>query len=84
MAFLAAGMIVFSRGRVKGLTTGAGMWLAGAVGLSAGLGHWFLAFFATFGCFLVLFVLGKLEIGGATATTFSLDDIRVTFGAALP
>lgn len=63
VAFLAAGMIVFSRGRVKGLTTGAGMWLAGAVGLAVGLGYWFIALFATVGCFLVLFVLGKLEVG---------------------
>lgn len=61
VAFLAAGMIVFSRGRVKGLTTGAGMWLAGAVGLAVGLGYWFLAAFATIGCFTVLFMLGKLE-----------------------
>lgn len=62
VAFLAAGMIVFSRGRVKGLTTGAGMWLAGAVGVSVGLGYWFLAVFAALGCFFVLFVLAKLEI----------------------
>jgi putative Mg2+ transporter-C (MgtC) family protein len=63
VAFLAAGMIVFSRGEVKGLTTGAGMWLAGAVGLSVGLGYWFVAVVATFACFVVLFILGKVEIG---------------------
>ena len=34
VAFLAAGRIVFSRGVVRGLTTGAGMWLAGAGGLA--------------------------------------------------
>ncbi|GMB81210.1 MgtC/SapB family protein [Shinella zoogloeoides] len=61
VAFLAAGMIVFSRGEVRGLTTGAGMWLAGAVGLSVGLGYWFVGFFATLACFVVLFILGKLE-----------------------
>ena len=63
VAFLAAGMIVFSRGEVRGLTTGAGMWLAGAVGLSAGLGYWFIAVVATFACFGVLFILGKVAIG---------------------
>ena len=42
-AFLAAGMVVLSRGRVRNLTTGAGMWLAAAVGLSCGLGLWPLA-----------------------------------------
>lgn len=63
VAFLAAGMIVFSRGQVKGLTTGAGMWLAGAVGLSVGLGYWFVAAVATLACFVVLFILGKLQAG---------------------
>ncbi|MEW9616161.1 MgtC/SapB family protein [Shinella sp. S4-D37] len=62
VAFLAAGMIVFSRGEVKGLTTGAGMWLAGAVGLSVGLGHWFVAVVATLACFIVLFILAKIDI----------------------
>jgi uncharacterized membrane protein YhiD involved in acid resistance len=40
VAFLAAGSILMRRGKVQGLTTGAGMWLAGACGLSAGLGLW--------------------------------------------
>ena len=62
VAFLAAGMIVFARGEVKGLTTGAGMWLAGAVGLSVGLGYWFIAFFATLACFAVLSILGKIQV----------------------
>lgn len=62
VAFLAAGMIVFSRGQVKGLTTGAGMWLAGAVGLAVGLGYWFIAVVATAACFVVLFILGKIAI----------------------
>ena len=61
VAFLAAGMIVFSRGEVKGLTTGAGMWLAGSVGLSVGLGYWFIAAVATGACFIVLFILARLE-----------------------
>jgi putative Mg2+ transporter-C (MgtC) family protein len=43
IAFLAAGMIVLSRGRVKNLTTGAGLWLAGAIGLAVGNGQWLIA-----------------------------------------
>ncbi len=61
VAFLAAGMIVFSRGRVKGLTTGAGMWLSGAIGLAIGFGYWPVAFFATAAAVCVLFALGKME-----------------------
>lgn len=58
IAFLSAGTILFSRGEVQGLTTGAGMWLAGAIGLASGLGLWQIATFATV---LVLVVLGVLH-----------------------
>jgi len=56
VAFLAAGMIVFHNGQVRGLTTGAGMWLAAAVGLCAGLGLWVMAVAAT-GLSLVIMAL---------------------------
>lgn len=46
----------------KGLTTGAGMWLAGAVGLSVGFGFWLIAAFAAVASLVVLFVLGRLEV----------------------
>ena len=59
IAFLAAGTIMFAKGEVQGLTTGAGMWLAGAIGLAAGFGYWQIA---GFGTLLVLFVLGLLQI----------------------
>jgi putative Mg2+ transporter-C (MgtC) family protein len=61
VAFLAAGTIVLSRGEVQGLTTGASLWLAGAIGLSIGLGHWLIAFFAACAAFIVLTVLGYLD-----------------------
>lgn len=41
VAFIAAGAIIQSgRDRVKGLTTGAGLWLAGAIGVAAGIGQY--------------------------------------------
>ena len=58
VAFLAAGSILFSRGKVHGLTTGAGMWLAGAVGLSCGFGLWQIA---GLGTALILVVMGLLH-----------------------
>lgn len=73
VAFLAAGMIVFARGEVRGLTTGAGMWLAGAVGLSVGLGYWFVAVFATLACFIVLFILGKIRFAKAGEGSAGMD-----------
>jgi putative Mg2+ transporter-C (MgtC) family protein len=61
VAFLAAGTIVLARGEVHGLTTGAGMWLAGATGLACGLGYWKIALFATFLTIVVLTVLYAFE-----------------------
>jgi putative Mg2+ transporter-C (MgtC) family protein len=59
VAFLAAGLIFFTKGEVLGLTTGAGMWLAGAIGLAVGLGFWQIALLATV---LALIVLGVLQM----------------------
>lgn len=61
VAFLAAGTIIQSRGGVKGLTTGASMWLAGAVGLACGGGFYVIAVMGTALALAVLFVLGKIE-----------------------
>ena len=44
IAFLGAGAIFQSRGNVRGLTTGAGMWLAGAVGVATALGYYAIGF----------------------------------------
>lgn len=59
VAFLAAGLIFFSKGKVQGLTTGAGMWLAGATGLAVGLGFWQIAVIVTI---IALIVLGALQM----------------------
>ncbi len=61
VAFLAAGVVIFTKGQVHGLTTGAGMWLAGAIGVASGLGLWQIAAFATFMALVVLGLLHALE-----------------------
>ncbi|GHD18225.1 MgtC/SapB family protein [Tianweitania populi] len=61
VAFLAAGLIWAGRGKVHGLTTGAGMWLAGAIGLSSGLGLWQIALLATFVAIVILSVINSLS-----------------------
>ncbi|MFC7703921.1 MgtC/SapB family protein [Plastorhodobacter daqingensis] len=57
VAFLAAGSIITSGGQVHGLTTGAGMWLAGAIGLACGTGRIVLALIATGIALVVLWML---------------------------
>ena len=61
VAFLAAGVVIFTRGQVHGLTTGAGMWLAGAIGVACGLGLWQIALFSTVLALIVLVLLYAVE-----------------------
>lgn len=65
VAFLAAGSIITSGGKVHGLTTGASMWMCGAVGLACGLGKLPLALLATAVAIVVLWLLRRflLAIG---------------------
>lgn len=61
VAFLAAGTIIQSSSDVKGLTTGVGMWLSGAVGLACGAGFLTVGFIATILAIIILIPLNKLE-----------------------
>lgn len=72
IAFLAAGVIVYTKGSVRGLTTGASMWLSAAIGLSVGMGMWLVAAAATITGILVLWLLRKTEI----AAGIKSDDDR--------
>ena len=61
VAFLAAGAIFTAKGTVKNLTTGASMWLAGAVGLCCGAGRLPLALIAAVISLGVLLIVSRLE-----------------------
>lgn len=70
VAFLAAGMIVFSQGKVRGLTTGASLWLAAAVGVGSGLGMWLMAAMSTA---LALVIIRLIKIAEDAAKGGSKD-----------
>ncbi|MFA5736656.1 MAG: MgtC/SapB family protein [Candidatus Paceibacterota bacterium] len=59
IGFLGAGLIMSKAGKVTGLTTAAGMWVAAGVGLSCGFGLYWLALVATG---LILFIFAILWI----------------------
>ena len=59
IAFLGAGAIFRSGSNVQGITTGAGMWLAGAVGLATALGYYLIAFGVAL---LAVIVLAALRV----------------------
>ncbi|MGE0665553.1 MAG: MgtC/SapB family protein [Sphingomonadales bacterium] len=61
VAFLAAGTIITSGNRVAGLTTGASLWLAGAVGLACGIGYYVVAGLATALALIILVILRVIE-----------------------
>jgi putative Mg2+ transporter-C (MgtC) family protein len=62
VAFLAAGLIVFSKGEVHGLTTGAGVWLAASIGVAVGFGYWGLGLAAAVLGAIVLRLLYRLKL----------------------
>ena len=60
-AVTAGGAFLRSGGNIKGLTTGAGMWMAGAIGVACGSGFYVVAAIATVFVVVVTFVLGYFE-----------------------
>lgn len=60
IAFLGAGAIFQSRGSVHGLTTAAGMWMAGALGVCVALGYYLIALAVAGLALMVLAVLRAL------------------------
>ncbi len=61
VAFLSAGFIIFNQGKIRGVTTGAGIWLAAATGLAVGFGYWGIALAAAILGLLILIVLRRFE-----------------------
>lgn len=61
VAFLAAGLIFTAGGKVKNVTTGASLWLAGAIGLACGAGQMPLAAMATVIVVIVVGLVGLIE-----------------------
>jgi len=61
VGFLGAGAILFSEGRVKGLTTASSIWVAAAVGMAIGLGEYWLAGVAALVVFIILWVFAQVD-----------------------
>jgi putative Mg2+ transporter-C (MgtC) family protein len=74
VAFLAAGTIIQGRNSVRGLTTGAGMWMAGALGVAAGAGHYLLALMAALLSFAILRFVHLLQDRAGAATPILIEE----------
>ncbi|RAH38327.1 MgtC/SapB family protein [Halomonas sp. SL1] len=61
IGFLGAGSIIRSGTSVQGITTGASIWLAGAIGIAAGVRNFPLAGMVTLMALVIMVVLGGIE-----------------------
>ena len=74
VGFLAAGSVLNARSGIHGPTTGASMWLAGAVGLTCGTGRLMLAFMCTLLALVVLMIVRRLAILAGVERPSEPDD----------
>ncbi|MCB1419554.1 MAG: MgtC/SapB family protein [Notoacmeibacter sp.] len=61
VAFIAAGAIISQRDKIRGLTTGASLWLAGAIGACCGCGFFGIAGIATGLAIFIMIVVRWVE-----------------------
>lgn len=61
IGFLGAGTIIQARGSVEGITTAAGIWVVGAVGLACGSGYYSLAAVTAVSTVVILHLLTPLK-----------------------
>ncbi len=61
VGFIGAGLIIFHRSQLMGLTTAAGLWVAAAIGMAVGFKFYLLAIFTTFLTVLVLVLFWIIE-----------------------
>ena len=54
IGFLGAGSIIAHKGHVKGITSAATMWVVAGIGLSIGIGEYYIAIISAIAVFLVL------------------------------
>lgn len=61
IGFLGAGSIIQSQGNIQGITTGASIWMAGAIGVACGIGNFALAGMVAVMALIIMVVLGRFE-----------------------
>ncbi len=61
IGFIGAGVVIYRRDHVEGITTAAGLWVAAAVGVAIGVKLYFLALLATLLVTIILIGFGEFE-----------------------
>lgn len=75
IGFIGAGMIIFHKQHVEGITSAAALWATASVGMAIGLSEYYTAAIATLFIFLLLYVVRKIEFTKSKKNTlWSLFD----------
>ena len=61
IGFIGAGVIIYRRFRIEGITTAAGLWCSAAIGVAIGAKLYFIGLLAAFLAIIILFIFGKVE-----------------------
>lgn len=61
VGFIGAGLIIFHRSHVTGLTTAAGLWVASAIGMAVGFKLYLLAIFTAILVFVIFVIFWFIE-----------------------
>lgn len=62
IGFIGAGIIIFHKSSIKGLTTAAGLWVSAAIGMAVGFKMYSIALVSTVLIISILFLLWHLEV----------------------
>lgn len=76
VGFLGAGLIIVQGGKVRGLTTAAGLWVTAAIGAAVGLKLYFIGIAGVALTLLILWGLRKIEYALAKARENSIGRER--------
>jgi putative Mg2+ transporter-C (MgtC) family protein len=66
IGFIGAGTILQSRDKILGITTASSLWVTAAIGISMGAGYYLAGIATSIIAFIVLGVLGRIEVITAT------------------
>ncbi|MDV4152750.1 MgtC/SapB family protein [Clostridium sp. AL.422] len=61
VGFIGAGAIIHNKGNIKGLTTAATLWIVACLGLSIGMGGYFISVFSAIIIFIIIVFLKRIE-----------------------
>ena len=61
IGFIGAGLIIFEKHHIEGLTTAAALWATAAIGATIGMGWYLVSVLSALLIFLLLFVIGRIE-----------------------